>query len=115
MDVRSPGEYQGEQLAPDTTLQQRIQRGGHIPGAINVPWEMTVREDGTFKLADELRALYTDKGITSSKEVIVYCHIGERISHTWFVLHCLLGYAHILHYDGSWIEWGSLIGAPIEK
>ena len=115
VDVRSPGEYLGELLPPDTTLQHGIQRGGHIPGAVNIPWGMAVREDGTFKSADELRALYADKGITSGKEVIVYCHIGERSSHTWFVLHCLLGYAHILHYDGSWIEWGSLIGAPIEK
>ena len=115
MDVRSPGEYHGEPLAPGTTLQEGVQRGGHIPGAVNIPWAMAVREDDTFRSAEELRALYAGKGITSGKEVIVYCHIGERSSHTWFVLHSLLGYAHVLHYDGSWTEWGSLIGAPIEK
>ncbi|HKV58058.1 MAG TPA: sulfurtransferase [Ktedonobacteraceae bacterium] len=115
VDVRSSGEYSGELLAPGITRQEGVQRGGHIPGAVNIPWAMTVREDGTFRSAEELRALYASKGVTSGKEVIVYCHIGERSSHTWFVLHSLLGYGHVLHYDGSWVEWGSLIGAPIEK
>ena len=115
VDVRSPGEYSGELLAPSATLPEGVQRGGHIPGAVNIPWAMAVREDGTFRSAEELRTLYAGKGVTSGKEVIVYCHIGERSSHTWFVLHSLLGYARVLHYDGSWIEWGSLIGAPIEK
>jgi thiosulfate/3-mercaptopyruvate sulfurtransferase len=116
VDVRSPGEYRGElPAATGPTLQEGDQRGGHIPGAVNIPWALAVREDGTFRPAEELRALYAGEGVTSGKEVIVYCHIGERSSHTWFVLHSLLGYAHVLHYDGSWIEWGSLIGAPIEK
>ncbi|HEX6477801.1 MAG TPA: sulfurtransferase [Ktedonobacteraceae bacterium] len=115
VDVRSLGEYSGELLAPRTILKEGVQRGGHISGAINIPWTMAVREDGTFRSAEELRALYTGMGVTPGKEVIVYCQIGERSSHTWFVLHSLLGYARVLHYDGSWIEWGSLIGAPIEK
>jgi thiosulfate/3-mercaptopyruvate sulfurtransferase len=115
VDVRSPAEYSGELLAPAHLPQEGAQRGGHIPGAVNIPWSMAVREDGTFKPAEELRALYKDKGISSQKEVIAYCRIGERSSHTWFVLHYLLGYPHVRNYDGSWTEWGSLIGAPIEK
>jgi len=115
VDVRSPGEYSGELLAPANLPQEGAQRGGHIPGAVNIPWGMAVREDGTFKAAEELRALYAGKGITGDKEVIAYCRIGERSSHTWFVLNYLLGYAHVRNYDGSWTEWGSLIGAPIEK
>lgn len=113
LDVRSPGEYGGEVPASGITFQQETWRGGHIPGAVNIPWSMAVQEDGTFKSAEELRALYADRGVTPDKEVIVYCHIGERSSHTWFVLHSLLGYARVLHYDGSWAEWGNLVGVPI--
>ena len=115
VDVRSPGEFSGKLLAPANWHQEGAQRGGHIPGAINIPWAMAVRKDGTFKSAEELRALYAGHGITPDKEVIAYCRIGERSSYTWFVLHSLLGYTHVRHYDGSWAEWGSLIGAPIEK
>jgi len=115
VDVRSPGEFSGKLLAPANWQQEGAQRGGHIPGAINIPWAMAVRRDGTFKSAEELRALYAGHGITPDKEVIAYCRIGERSSYTWFVLHSLLGYTHVRHYDGSWAEWGSLIGAPIEK
>jgi thiosulfate/3-mercaptopyruvate sulfurtransferase len=115
VDVRSPGEYSGELLAPANLPQEGAQRGGHIPGAANIPWGMAVREDGTFKPADELRALYAGKGVTADKEVVAYCRIGERSSHTWYVLHYLLGYPKVRNYDGSWTEWGSLIGAPIEK
>jgi len=115
VDVRSPGEYSGELLAPANLPQEGAQRGGHIPGAANIPWGQAVREDGTFKSADELRALYGGKGVTPDKEVIAYCRIGERSSHTWFALHYLLGYPHVRNYDGSWTEWGSLIGVPIEK
>jgi thiosulfate/3-mercaptopyruvate sulfurtransferase len=115
VDVRSPAEYSGEQLAPGTTLQEGGRRGGHIPGAVNIPWAMAVREDDTFRSAEELRALYESMGVTSGKEVTVYCLVGERSSHTWFVLHYLLGYAHVRNYDGSWTEWGGLSGAPIEK
>jgi thiosulfate/3-mercaptopyruvate sulfurtransferase len=115
VDVRSPGEYSGELLAPANLPQEGAQRGGHIPGAANIPWSQAVRDDGTFKSADELRALYGGKGVTPDKEVIAYCRIGERSSHTWFVLSYLLGYNNVRNYDGSWTEWGSLIGAPIEK
>ncbi len=115
VDVRSPGEYSGELLAPAHLPQEGAQRGGHIPGAANIPWSQAVREDGTFKSADELRSLYEGKGVTANKEVIAYCRIGERSSHTWFVLHYLLGYPEVRNYDGSWTEWGSLIGVPIEK
>ena len=115
VDVRSPGEYSGELLAPANLPQEGAQRGGHIPGAANIPWGMAVREDGTFKPADELGALYAGKGVTPDKEVVAYCRIGERSSHTWYVLHYLLGYPKVRNYDGSWTEWGSLIGAPIEK
>jgi thiosulfate/3-mercaptopyruvate sulfurtransferase len=115
VDVRSPGEYSGELLAPANLPQEGAQRGGHIPGAANIPWGQAVREDGTFKSADELRALYGGKGVTPDKEVIAYCRIGERSSHTWFALNYLLGYPHVRNYDGSWTEWGSLIGVPIEK
>lgn len=115
IDVRSPGEFSGELLAPAHLPQEGAQRGGHIPGAANIPWSMAVRDDGTFKSAEELRSLYQSKGVTESKEVIAYCRIGERSSHTWYVLHYLLGYPHVRNYDGSWTEWGSLINAPIEK
>ncbi len=115
VDVRSPAEYSGELLAPAHLPQEGAQRGGHIPGAANIPWSLAVRDDGTFKSADELRALYGGKGVTPDKEVIAYCRIGERSSHTWFVLNYLLGYPRVRNYDGSWTEWGSLIEAPIEK
>jgi thiosulfate/3-mercaptopyruvate sulfurtransferase len=115
VDVRSPREFSGELLAPENLPQEGAQRGGHIPGAANIPWGMAVREDGTFKTAEELRALYGNKGITPDKAVIAYCRIGERSSHTWFVLSYLLGHPAVRNYDGSWTEWGSLIGAPIER
>jgi thiosulfate/3-mercaptopyruvate sulfurtransferase len=115
VDVRSPAEYSGELLAPAHLPQEGAQRGGHIPGAANIPWSMAVLEDGTFKPAEELRTLYAGKGITPDKEVIAYCRIGERSSHTWFVLRYLLGYPQVRNYDGSWTEWGSLIGVPIER
>jgi thiosulfate/3-mercaptopyruvate sulfurtransferase len=115
VDVRSPGEYSGELLAPANLPQEGAQRGGHIPGAANIPWSQAVNADGTFKTADELRTLYGGKGVTADKEVVAYCRIGERSSHTWYVLHYLLGYPNVRNYDGSWTEWGSLIGAPIEK
>ena len=115
IDVRSPAEYSGELLAPANLPQEGAQRGGHIPGAANIPWSMAVNDDGTFKSADELRSLYNKKEITKDKEIIAYCRIGERSSHTWYVLHYLLGYPKVRNYDGSWTEWDSLIEAPIEK
>jgi thiosulfate/3-mercaptopyruvate sulfurtransferase len=115
VDVRSPKEYSGELLAPENLPQEGAQRGGHIPGAANIPWAQAVREDGTFKSSSELKELYEAKGVTPDKAVIAYCRIGERSSHTWFVLHYLLGYPNVRNYDGSWTEWGSLIGAPIER
>jgi thiosulfate/3-mercaptopyruvate sulfurtransferase len=115
VDVRSPAEYSGELLAPANLPQEGAQRGGHIPGAVNIPWLKAVHDDGTFKSAEDLRALYGGQGITPEEEVVAYCRIGERSSHTWFVLHYLLGYPKVRNYDGSWTEWGSLIGAPIEK
>jgi thiosulfate/3-mercaptopyruvate sulfurtransferase len=115
VDVRSPREFSGELLAPENLPQEGAQRGGHIAGAVNIPWGMAVRDDGTFKSAADLKALYGEKGITPDKEIIAYCRIGERSSHTWFVLKYLLGYPSVRNYDGSWTEWGSLIGAPIEK
>lgn len=115
VDVRSPAEYSGELLAPANLPQEGAQRGGHIPGAANVPWATAVREDGTFKSADELQAIYGGKGVTPDKNIVAYCRIGERSSHTWFALHYLLGYDNVRNYDGSWTEWGSLIGAPIER
>jgi len=102
-------------LAPEHLPQEGAQRGGHIPSAKNIVWSETVRKDGTFKSADELKALYTTLGVTPDKEVIAYCRIGERSSHTWFVLKYLLGYPKVRNYDGSWTEWGSLIDAPIER
>ena len=115
VDVRSPKEFSGELLAPEGLPQEGAQRGGHIPGAANIPWGQAVRDDGTFKSAEELRALYGSKGVTPDTRVIAYCRIGERSSHTWFVLYYLLGYPNVRNYDGSWTEWGSLIGAPIER
>ena len=114
VDVRSPAEYNGEIIAPPG-LSETAQRAGRIPGAVSVPWAQTVREDGTFKSPDELRALYEAKGVTPDKDIVAYCRIGERSSHSWFVLHELLGYRRVRNYDGSWTEWGSLIGVPIEK
>jgi thiosulfate/3-mercaptopyruvate sulfurtransferase len=114
VDVRSPAEYNGEIIAPPG-LSETAQRAGRIPGAVSIPWAQTVREDGTFKSPDELRALYEAKGVTPDKDVVAYCRIGERSSHSWFVLHELLGYRRVRNYDGSWTEWGSLIGVPIEK
>ena len=115
VDVRSPAEFSGELLAPPAAPQEGSQRGGHIPGASNIPWGQAVAEDGTFKSADDLRALYGSQGIDGSRETIAYCRIGERSSHTWFVLTQLLGFENVRNYDGSWTEWGSIVGAPIEK
>ena len=114
VDVRSPAEFTGEILAPPG-LQETAQRGGHIPGAANIPWSKAVNEDGTFKSADELAALYEGAGVTRDKPTIAYCRIGERSSHTWFVLKYLLGYPEVLNYDGSWTEWGSMVGQQIER
>jgi thiosulfate/3-mercaptopyruvate sulfurtransferase len=114
VDVRSPSEYSGELLAPENLPQEGAQRGGHIPSAQNIPWGTAVAEDGTFKPLAELERIYGGKGISPEKEIIAYCRIGERSAHTWFVLHELLGYRNVRNYDGSWTEWGSLIGAPIE-
>ena len=116
VDVRSPKEFTGEILAPPEYPTEHAQRGGHIPGAENIPWAQAVNDkDGTFKSADELKKLYESKGITPDKEIIAYCRIGERSSHTWFVLKYLLGYPDVKNYDGSWTEWGNMIANPIEK
>jgi thiosulfate/3-mercaptopyruvate sulfurtransferase len=114
VDVRSPEEFRGEKLAPDHLPQEQSQVPGHITGAANVPWVKAANDDGTFKGADELRALYEGEGITPDREVIAYCRIGERSSHTWFALQELLGYGRVKNYDGSWTEYGSLVGAPVE-
>jgi len=114
VDVRSPEEFRGEQLAPDHLPQEQAQVPGHIAGAANIPWVKAANDDGTFKSADELRALYEAEGITGDREVIAYCRIGERSSHTWFALQELLGYPNVKNYDGSWTEYGSLVGAPVE-
>ncbi|MDA0735283.1 MAG: sulfurtransferase [Chloroflexi bacterium] len=115
VDVRSPDEYSGKLLSPPNMPQEGSQRGGHIPGAASIPWGQAVSEDGTFKSADDLQALYGGKGIDGSKDTVAYCRIGERSSHTWFVLTQLLGHNNVRNYDGSWTEWGSIVGAPIEK
>ncbi|HEX8933816.1 MAG TPA: sulfurtransferase [Pseudonocardiaceae bacterium] len=114
VDVRSPDEFAGKILAPAHLPQEVAQRPGHIPSALNVPWSKAANEDGTFKSDDELRELYKAAGLEESKPTIAYCRIGERSSHTWFVLHELLGYSDVKNYDGSWTEYGSLVGAPIE-
>jgi thiosulfate/3-mercaptopyruvate sulfurtransferase len=115
VDVRSPKEFTGEILAPPEYPTEHAQRGGHIPGAANIPWSQAVNDDGTFKSVDELKKLYDAKGIIPDKEIITYCRIGERSSHTWFVLKYLLGYPNVKNYDGSWTEWGNMIANPIEK
>ena len=115
VDVRSPEEYRGEKLAPDHLPQEQAQVPGHIPGAANVPWSKAANEDGTFKTDDDLRALYAEAGLDDNKETIAYCRIGERSSHTWFVLQELLGHKNVKNYDGSWTEYGNLIRVPIEK
>jgi len=116
VDVRSPEEYRGEMLAPAHLPQEQAQRPGHIPGAANIPWARAVNPDtGEFLPEDQLRALYTGQGIDPGNEVVAYCRIGERSAHTWFVLHELLGYPRVRNYDGSWTEWGSMVGVPIER
>src|SRR4029077_4086173 len=114
VDVRSPAEFNGEVIAPPG-MNETAQRAGHIPGAASIPWAQTVREDGTFKSRDELEALYEAKSVTRDKDFIAYGGMGERSSHSWFVLHELLGYRRVRNYDGSWTEYGSLIGVPITK
>jgi thiosulfate/3-mercaptopyruvate sulfurtransferase len=115
VDVRSPAEFAGEIIAPQGYEQEGAQRGGHIPGAASIPWAQAVREDGTFKSADELREIYGSKGVLNGDDIIAYCRIGERSAHTWFVLHELLGRDEVKNYDGSWTEWGNLVGVPVEK
>ena len=115
VDVRSPQEFSGELIAMAGYEQEGAQRAGHIPGAASVPWAQAVTEDGTFKSADELRELYTGKGVLADDPIIAYCRIGERSAHTWFVLHELLGRDDVKNYDGSWTEWGNLVDVPIEK
>ncbi len=116
VDVRSPKEYTGELLHMPNYPQEGATRGGHIPGAVSIPWSQATNEaDSTFKSVEELRNLYQNQGITKDKDIIAYCRIGERSSHTWFVLTHLLGYPNVRNYDGSWTEWGNLVGAPIEK
>jgi thiosulfate/3-mercaptopyruvate sulfurtransferase len=114
VDVRSPDEFAGRLLAPAHLPQEQAQRGGHIPTATNVPWSKAAAEDGTFKTDEELRALYAGAGVEFGRDTIAYCRVGERSAHTWFVLHELLGQPNVKNYDGSWTEYGSLVGVPIE-
>jgi thiosulfate/3-mercaptopyruvate sulfurtransferase len=115
VDVRSPAEYSGEKLHMPEYPQEGALRGGHIPGAKNIPWAKAVNEDSTFKSADQLKELYESQGITPDRDIVTYCRIGERSSHSWFVLTYLLGYPKVRNYDGSWTEWGNLVNVPIEK
>jgi len=115
VDVRSPGEFAGDLVAPPGYEQEGAQRAGHIPTAVSIPWASAVADDGTFRSAEELRELYGGKGVTSDKEITAYCRIGERSAHTWFVLRELLGFERVRNYDGSWTEWGNLVDVPIEK
>ena len=115
VDVRSPAEFSGEISAPPEYATEGAQRAGHIPGAANIPWAQAIQDDDTFKTADDLRALYASKGVTGERPVITYCRIGERSSHTWFVLRYLLGFGRVSNYDGSWSEWGNSVGLPVEK
>ncbi len=115
VDVRSPGEYAGDLIAPPGYEQEGAQRAGHIPTAASIPWALAVKDDGTFRPADELRDIYGSKGVTPGKEVVAYCRIGERSAHTWFVLRELLGFESVRNYDGSWTEWGNLVDVPIAR
>ena len=115
LDIRSPDEYSGKLLAPAHLPQEQSQRAGHIPTAVNVPWSKTANEDGTFKTDDEITAIYSEAGLDWNRDTIAYCRIGERSSHSWFAIHELLGHENIKNYDGSWTEYGSLVGVPVEK
>ncbi len=115
VDVRSPGEYAGDLIAPPGYEQEGAQRAGHIPTAASIPWALAVKDDGTFRPAEELRDIYASKGITAGKEIVAYCRIGERSAHTWFVLRELLGFESVRNYDGSWTEWGNLVDVPIAR
>jgi len=115
IDVRGPREFRGEVLAPPEYPAEMCQRGGHIPGAVNVPWNWALKDDGTYKAAQDLTSIIQPLGVTPDKEVITYCRIGERSSHMWFVLKCLLGFSKVKNYDGSWAEWGNMIRNPIER
>ena len=115
VDVRSPDEFSGKLLAPAHLPQEQSQRAGHVPTAVNIPWSKAANEDGTFSRDDELKKLYAEAGVDFGKDTIAYCRIGERCAHTWFVLHEILGQPNVKNYDGSWTEYGSLVGVPIEK